>query len=296
MINRYSIVDSVARNNTKYKHLKTEENPSPILNIFRLISGTVNIKDNYQDKTYKIRDNNIKFPTELNTSLKYDTFLEQFDESVSLEDLNYFFLKARSNRKFYKSIEVELIKCLIAYKNDNFLESFIYLYRIIEGISYSIPLIFVSKKDDYNKTYHDLQSYFGKDKDGELLFFKRFVSETFKDEDFYNSNITIDLNLVDIEELRPKYYELYLKKVNEKFVLDKSENSFIKIKFIGYYDLLIELRNRFFHNLKGSWQENFDSIELMFPDQFFKPITLHGINWLSIILFEIIKFDLQKIK
>ncbi|MXS69684.1 hypothetical protein GSF70_00470 [Flavobacteriaceae bacterium W22] len=296
MINRYSIVDSVARNNTKYKHLKTEENPSPILNIFRLISGTVNIKDNYQDKIYKIRDNNIKFPTVLNISLKYDTLLEQFDESVSLEDLNYFFLKARSNRKFYKSIEVELIKCLIAYKSDKFLESFIYLYRIIEGISYSIPLIFVSKKDDYNKTYHDLQSYFGKDKDGELLFFKRFVSETFKDEDFYSSNITIDLNLVDIEELRPKYYELYLKKVNEKFVLDKSDNSFIKIKFIGYYDLLIELRNRFFHNLKGSWQENFDSTELMFPDQFFKPITLHGINWLSIILFEIIKFDLQKIK
>ncbi|HSD06512.1 hypothetical protein [Flavobacterium sp.] len=276
--------------------MKTEENPSPILNIFRLISGTVNIKDNYQDKIYKIRDNNIKFPTEENPSLKYDTLLEQFDESVSLEDLNYFFLKARANRKFYKSIEVELIKCLIAYKSDKFLESFIYLYRIIEGISYSIPLIFISKKDDYNKTYHDLQSYFGKDKDGELLFFKRFVSETFKDEDFYSSNITIDLNLVDIEELRPKYYELYLKKVNEKFVLDKSENSFIKIKFIGYYDLLIELRNRFFHNLKGSWQENFDSTELMFPDQFFKPITLHGINWLSIILFEIIKFDLQKIK
>jgi hypothetical protein len=296
MINRYSIIDSVARNNTKYKHLKTEENPSPILNIFRLISGTVNIKDNFEDKIYKIRDNNIKFPTEENTTLKYDTLLEQFDDSVSLEDLNYFFLKARSNRKFYKSIEVELIKCLIAYKRDKFLESFIYLYRIIEGISYSIPLIFVSKKDDYNKTYHDLQSYFGKDKDGELLFFKRFVSETFKDEDFYKSNITIDLNLVDIEELRPKYYELYLNKVNEKFVLDKSENTFIKIKFIGYYDLLIELRNRFFHNLKGSWQENFDSTELMFPDQFFKPITLHGINWLSIILFEIIKFDLQKVR
>ena len=296
MINRYSIIDSVARNNTKYKHLKTEENPSPILNIFRMISGTVNIKDNYQDKIYKIRDNNIKFPTETNAILKYDTLREQFDESVTLEDLNYFFLKARLNRKFYKSIEVELIKCLIAYKNEKFLESFIYLYRIIEGISYSLPLIFVSKKDDYNKTYHDLQSYFGKDKDGELLFFKRFVSETFKDEDFYKSNITIDLNLVEIEELRPKYYELYLKKVNERFVLDKSENSFIKIKFIGYYDLLIELRNRFFHNLKGSWQENFDSTELMFPDQFFKPITLHGINWLSIILFEIIKFDLQKIR
>lgn len=296
MINRYSIIDSIARKNTKYKHLKTEENPSPILNIFRLISGTVNIKDNYQNEIYKIRDNNIKFPTKKNTALKYDILTEQFDESVSLNDLNYFFLKARSNRKFYKSIEVELIKCLIAYNNDKYLESFIYLYRIIEGISYSIPLIFVSKKDDYNKTYHDLQSYFGKDKDGELHFFKRFISETFKEEDFYKSNITIDLSLVDIEELRPKYYELYLKNINEKFVLDKSENSYIKIKFVGYYDLLIGLRNRFFHNLKGSWQENFDSTELMFPDQFFIPITLHGINWLSIILFEIIKFDLQKIR
>lgn len=296
MTNRYSIIDSIARNNTRYKHLKTEENPSPILNIFRLISGTVNVKDNYLNKIYKIRDNNIKFPTEKNLNNKYETILELFDENITLADLNNFFLKARSNRKFYKSIEVELIKCIIAYKDEKYLESFIYLYRIIEGISYSIPLIFVSKKDDYNKTYHDLQSYFGKDKDGEILFFKRFVSETFKDEDFYRSNITIDLNMVDIEELRPKYYELYLKKINERFILDKAENSFIKIKFIGYYYLLIELRNRFFHNMKGTWQENFDSTELMFPDQFFKPITLHGINWLSIILFEIIKFDLQKIR
>lgn len=296
MINRYSIVDSIVKNNTKYKYLKIEDPPSPILNIFRLISGTVNIRDNFYDKTYRIRDNNIKFPTIKNASLNYKTLIEQFDENVSLKDLNKFFSKARSNKKFYKSIEVELIKCLIAYKSDKFLESFIYLYRIIEGISYSIPLIFVSKKDDYNKTYHDLQSYFGKEKDGELQFFKRFVSESFKNEDFYKSNITIDLNLVDIEELRPKYYELYLKKVKEKYVLDKSENSFIKIEFIGYYDFLIELRNRFFHNLKGGWHENFDSTELMFPDQFFKPITLHGINWLSLILFEIIKFDLQKIK
>ncbi|WP_294333076.1 hypothetical protein [uncultured Chryseobacterium sp.] len=296
MISRYSIIDPVARNNTKYKYIKTEENPSPILNIFRLISGTINIKDTFFNKIYKIRDNNVKFPTEENLNVNYKTMLDLFDDSIKITDLNNYFFKARSNRKFYKSIEVELIKCIIAYKDKNFTESFIYLYRIIEGISYSVPLIFISKKDEYNKTYHDLQSYFGKDKDGELAFFRRFILETFKDEDFFRSNITINLDMIDIEELKSEYYELYLKRIQEKFVVDKVENSFIKIQFIGYYDLLIELRNRFFHNLKGTWSENFDSTELIFPDQFFKPIILHGINWLSIILFEIIKFDLQKIK
>jgi hypothetical protein len=34
----------------------------------------------------------------------------------------------------------------------------------------------------------------------------------------------------------------------------------------------------------------------MYPDLFFKPVMLHGINWLAIIIFEIINFDLAKIR
>lgn len=295
MNNRYLFVDTVFRANTKSKFLRIENNSS-ILNIFRIISGSINIEDTYTTKVYKLRKNHIKFPTELNSKLTSKTVLNNFPEEVTLEDLNNYFQKAKSNVKFYKSIEVELIKCIIAFEENRILESFFYLYRIIEGISYSIPLIYVSKNSDYNKTYKDLQSFFGKDKEGELGFFKRFVSETFKDEDFYKSNIEIDLLEIDLEEIRGRYYSIYLSKMQEKSVISKIENESIKIKFIGFYDFLIVLRNRFFHNSKGSWRENLESTELLYPDLFFKPLIKHGINWVSLILFEIIKVDFAKIK
>jgi len=44
--------------------------------------------------------------------------------------------------------------------------------------------------------------------------------------------------------------------------------------------------------LQGTWQENIDSSTLIYPDQFFKPIVDNGINWIGIILFEVIKFDI----
>ena len=295
MNSRYLFVDTIFQENTRNEFLRIE-NSTSILNIFRLISGTINIKDIYTNKIYKLRNNHIKFPTEVNTKLSSKIIVNNFPEEVTLNDLNNYFKKAKSNLKFYKSIEAELIKCIIAYEDNKTLESFFYLYRIIEGISYSIPLIYVSKKSDYNKTYSDLQSFFGKDKDGELSFFKRFVSETFKDEDFYKSNIDIDLLEIETEEIRAKYYSIYLKRMSEKHIVSKNENELIKIKFIGFYDFLIELRNRFFHNSKGSWQENLESTELLYPDLFFKPLIKHGINWISLIIFEIIKVDFDKIK
>ncbi len=77
-------------------------------------------------------------------------------------------------------------------------------------------------------------------------------------------------------------------------VKDKTENEEIKISFIGFYEFIIELRNRFFHFTKGAWMNNLSSTELLFPDYFFKPIVNHGINWVSLILFEIIKVDFEK--
>lgn len=285
------------KSNTRWEYLSVEKNPSSILNIFRIVSGTVNIKDNYLGKIHKIRENHLNFPTQINQNVNYKTILDNFDDSIKLNDLNKYFKHARwRNKKFYDSLEVELIKCIVACNEKKYLDSFFYLYRILEGISYSVPLIYVSKKNDYNKTYSDLKSYFGNEKDGELNFFRRFVSETFGKEDFYKSTININMDEIPIDEIKAKYYLLYLGKINPRFVVDKDESNFIKVKYIGYFDLLIELRNRFFHNLKGTWQENFDSTELMYPDLFFKPIIHHGINWLSIVIFEIIKFDFAKIK
>lgn len=295
MISRYKYKDVIFRENSLSQNLRIE-NGSSILRIFRLISGTINCEDEYKNTVYKFRNNYTTFPFVENNKLSGTTVLDNFPPELLIKDLDQYFKKARENKKFYDSIEIELLKCLIADYEKRYLESFFYLYRVIEGICYSIPLMYVSKNKDYNKTYSELQGFFGKDKDGELAFFKRFVAETFNKEDFYKSNILIDLHQIEIEEIRPVYYKIYLEKLKNKTASQPIENESIEVKFIVFYDLMIELRNRFFHNSKGSWQENLESTNLLFPDLFFKPLISHGLNWISIILFEIIKNDFAKSK
>lgn len=294
MISRYSYNDPLFKVNSRYQNLKIESE-NPILTLYRLITGTIDCKDDYKNKKYKFRTNYTQFPYAENSHLNQSVVLNNFPDEVKVMDLDSYFKRSKFNSVFYAAIQSELIKCLIAEKERNHLEAFFYLYRILEGISYSIPLIYVSKNNNYDKTYKQLQSFFlKKENDGELVFFKRFVSETFKDEEFFKSTVDINISDIDIEEIRGFYYNLYVSKIKESRIVDKTENEELKITFIGFYEFMIELRNRFFHYSKGSWQDNLTSTDVLFPDYFFKPIVNHGINWVSIILYEIIKVDFEK--
>ncbi|SOS48862.1 conserved hypothetical protein [Tenacibaculum dicentrarchi] len=293
MTNRYSYKDPIFKENAIHQNLRIESNNS-ILNVFRMISGTINCIDDYKNKEYRFRKNFSNLPYENNNRINQSILLDNFPEEVKLKDLNNYFRRSRFNASFYKDIESELIKCLIAEQKGDHLESFFYLYRILEGISYSLPLIYVSKNKVYDKTYKQLQLFFSKQQDGELAFFKRFLKDTFGEDNFFSTSIDIDINEIDIEEIRTDYYNLYIKHIKPNAIIDMTENEEIQISFIGFYEFLIELRNRFFHLKKGAWQDNLSSTELIFPDYFFKPIVHHGINWISIILFEVIKVDFEK--
>ena len=56
---------------------------------------------------------------------------------------------------------------------------------------------------------------------------------------------------------------------------------------------LIEIRNRYFHFLQGTWQNNIASNQIVYPDLFFKPLIDNGINWIAIIFLEVIKFEID---
>jgi len=293
MIDRYSYSDPVLRKNSNYPKLDVEKNTSSLLKIFRLISGTIDCKDEFLEKNYRFRTNYLSLPFTLNTSFNYSTLTAPFPEEIDIATLNGYFGQLHRNASFYKSIQLEITKCLIAKSQESFLESFFYLYRMIEGICYTIPLIYTSKAKEYKKSFSQLQSFFnGQNIDRELAFFKKFLIEIYKNEDFYDSTIDIDFNLIEIEDVRTKYYNLYKSLTKQQQLEDCTEGEELKFKFVGFYEFLIELRNRYFHFLQGTWQKNLSSTEILYPDLFFKPSINQGINWVSTILFEIIKFDI----
>lgn len=285
------------KESTPNKFLRVE-NDNPILTIYRSISGTLNCQDLFSEKKYSFRTNYCNFPYQENGRIVQSSVLSVLPEEVSIKDLNLYFKNSRSNTDFYNIINAELIKCLIATKEEKYLEAFFYLYRVIEGICYSIPLIYVSKNKKYTNTYNQLKSFFSNNDSGELKFFRKFVELTFRNEDFYQLIIDIDFSSINVGEVRDKYFEIYVEKLrsnsrpNQSPEFVEGQNK-IEVSFIGFFDLLITIRNRFFHFTQGAGKKNMRSAEVIYPDYFFKPIIHHGINWVSIIILELIKFDFE---
>lgn len=294
MIERYSYIEKIyiADDHLSSK-LSLSRNINPAFRIFRILTGTCTIEDSFFGKKYKLTKNYLNFPCTTNTSHRKQVLIDVFPEETEQKDIAEYFDNLINNEEFYKTIEFELLNCIVARQNGRFLESFLFLYRILEGTCYSIPLLYISKSKNFKKSFRALQkSMPTKTNEGELQFFKNFINEHWSSEPFYRLTLDIDISSIEVEEMRSVYFSIYKEKAG-KGVEGETEDEELKISFIGFMDFLIELRNRYFHLLQGGWHNNIATSQIIFPDLFFKPIIDLGINWLSIAIFEVIKFDIE---
>lgn len=174
----------------------------PLLNILRAITGTASIKHSDSLKVYKLNQNLTFIPIQQTKNPSIKKFIQNFEDidisMLSNQDFINRFTRARGkNRRFYSIVEKELVEALIAYKEKNYTKAFIFIYRLIETISFTTPLIVLSKNSDYFKTYDELKSLFNSnDQLGELGFFKRFLSTLFKDEAYLSTGATLDFSCI----------------------------------------------------------------------------------------------------
>lgn len=294
MTERYLYKESVfKRMNSKQSGLSLDENSYSALRIFRMLSGTCRIFDEFDSKNISLNKNYFVIPSEDVKGSAKPKIINAFD-GVDIDEISDYFKKLSSNDDFYRLIESELINCLVARRAGRCLEAFLFLYRIIEGVSYSIPLMYVSRAKSFNGTYRVLQKFMPKkDNDGELAFFKSFMGSQWNKKYFFDITFDLKMDQIEVEEMKSKYYDIYMEKAGSKIV-DSTEDEEIKMSFIQFYDFMIELRNRYFHFLQGSWQKNIKTSQVVYPDLFFRPIIDHAINWVAVVLLEVIKFDIER--
>ena len=298
---RYQVTEPLKINDALYPSLILSDTSLIVYKIFRILSGTAKVIDNYKGITYKLSVNHLTLPSSTNARKRtQNLLLDNFDEDINLVYLNTLFgnKKLNSNNSYYERIYYELIKCLIAYFDKDFVKSFIYLYRIIESSSFSIPMIYASKSKSYDSSFEILKKYFTKD-GGELSLFKTYIKSRKEDETIFK--YTIDINLSDYTEITgdseyQKHIFATLKSAANKSDLESEEEyNKLSFKFEGCLDLIVNVRNKYFHLLSGSNQQNYYSIKYLYPELLFESVVSAGINWISIILFDILKHDFEAV-
>ena len=199
-------------------------------------------------------------------------------------EVDGYFKRNRKNHSVHEKVLFEL-SCYLANKDTSPTTAFAHLYRCLEYMAYSFPMLYAAKSKNYKGTFSDLKKFFSGDSDGELKFFKKFLNTLFEDE---KSTLKYEFEIVVRLSAPVGSLERDFKSIYRKFPYS-FENSIIRIKFEDLLDFFITTRNRFFHMLVGQGQDNFESIDYDICE-YFSSINPCIINWLSVIIQKICAF------
>lgn len=271
----------------------------PNYNILRIIMGGVSITNNDVGITCDLTTNYLSLYYAFDELKSPEGNLSEIlNDSIELPDLEKFFFDRRyslKNKDFFNRLENEFCNFLLYQSKENYTTAFIFLYRILEVISFSFPLIYASKTYDFKHTYGKLKEIFSinsGNSTGELGFLKSAIKVMFEGSELLETSIDIDLD--DEFEKNEKIYKALKSVIDNKiFHTDTIENSKLSICFGDVSSFIITLRNRFFH-LFNRGDKNLESIEIIDPDYLFSKINKPVFTWICVVYLEINKFLLEE--
>lgn len=258
--------------------------------LIRLLCGTLKIKLPVREGYFEHPQlTNFSVPgTNDNTSFKRKIIKDFFSldhyRQIEQRAINQYLIVNRKNHYVYRQLLSELTMALIRKENSP-IESFVHIYRALEFMSYSFPLIYASKSMDYTGSYNHLKDFMSGESSGELKFFKRFLKVLFKDNLIYDYEFDAFF-LNGTEQLIETEFQYVIKANYYLF-----DGNTMKIKFANVIDLVITIRNHFFHMLIGKGGDNFYDTRYDKRD-IFEALNPIFINWLAIIYKEIASYSL----
>lgn len=237
--------------------------------LIRLLRGTMDLETN-STKVIQDTDYSIVPPCRhINSANRTKGAFKYFATNYAVGGNLALFIKKTTpmNRPFFEDLLGEFSHHFIQTKKEAHLAAFVFLYRILERISYSIPLLYSTLSNDFIDTFNDMKSLFSPESGGELGLFKKFLNQG-KFIDSIILDTTYKIRFTSKTGNQDKYFSL-INYYFKSFSSTDSNISEVEIKFRDVPDLLIALRNRFFHFKTGNSQKNIAIKELQDPDEFF---------------------------
>jgi hypothetical protein len=256
--------------------------------ILRLLSGHIQVQKDSKNK-YDNRKNYFFLPYDKPPKLTYSSIKENINNFVNYSELSFDlekdkdYLKKylnfnRKNTDVYNLVLFELSYFLCSQEHSP-TTAFSHLYRCLEYLSYSFPLVYASKSKDYKGSFNNLKKFLTGDTSGELKFFRQFLNTLFSDEES-TLNYTFEIDILITSSLEALKKDLAQAYSNIQYDF---EDSVLKITFRDILDLFVTTRNSYFHMLVGQGSKNFSSIDYDI-DEYFRCINDSLLNWLSMII------------
>lgn len=258
------------------------EKSSPYL-ILRLLLGTLKLEIN--NKSFRQSKNYLPLQSTQQSktnSQAVDEFLTQFGIPTSAAFVRN---TLSDNRPFYRDLLAEYAQYFFQTEKSNHVSAFVFLYRILERISYSFPLLYCSVATEYSATYDLLKKLFA-EAGGDLSFFKKFLQET-KFVDKLLLDTTYDIAFVSQNGYAQNYYKAVTKIYNDFAFQDKNQLA-VKIKLRNMSEFIVTLRNRFLHARTGDGQANILVSQIKNPDEFFSHMNPLFVSFLAYITLQIL--------
>ena len=262
--------------------------------LYRLLSGTLDIKNIITGELVKQNNDYSILGKKVRNNFKINHFTRPISISAKIADIDTYYSSINpANIPLFKDLITEFSFYFYYKCKDLHTLGFLHAYRILERMAYTFPMLYATKATDYIGTFNKLQGYF-KGSNSELKFFNLFTEDFFEDT-FLESDVKINITAFS-EPIREKYY-----KILKVLCTDNSPNieiesytefSSITIKNKDTLNLMIHLRNRYFHFASGG-QRNISSSEMIEPNDFYKNINEHFINFLAITYFEIVRMNIK---
>lgn len=281
--------------NKYLRHLKTEFNlansPSIESLLIRLLTGTLRVTNTLSTDILDQFKNYSILGAPKNTPVSTKAIKECIEPDASIEKLcKYLKGSSYTNNEFYLHLLEEVSSYFYKKSKLSYTTCFLHLYRSLEYISYSFPLIYASISREYYGSFQKLKNYFDTSK-SELLFFDEFTKKLL-DAGFLQTPLTLNFNTLS-PSVNRNHFNIIKSILNPEAIDNEVTHVSITTKYQHLIKLTIDLRNRYFHFAMGA-QRNIRATEIIENDIFFSIINEDILNWLSIIYFEILKAMVDK--
>jgi hypothetical protein len=262
-------------------YLRISPNTTYDVLVMRLLTSTVKLKNTKYNKNVILDENYTNFPYNKITR-KSGKQIRSFISPVGVQDFIRFSQKFYGrNILFYHNLLQELTFYFYYSHERQHQAAFVNLYRTLEYMSFSFPMIHVSHFGNIIGSFNSLKGYFAEDiKTSEIKFFERFIERLFNGTPYLGLTTTFNFSSPDIN-LANNCFDAFNGLSSDWTVSNRpTHNLEIENKYL--IQLFKNIRNKYFHFAVGG-QRNLQNIDLKDPDFFFEKINKPFLNWFAFI-------------